>query len=87
MLLLDVYAASEQPIDGADSKSLCRSIRLRGQVEPIYVGEPDSLADILASVMQENDVIMTQGAGNIGQIARKLANSELEPKKFQREWQ
>ncbi len=87
LLLLDVYAASEQPIDGADSKALCRSIRLRGQVEPIYVGEPDSLADILASVMQENDVIMTQGAGNIGQIARKLANSELEPKKIQREWQ
>ena len=37
--------------------------------------------------MQENDVIMTQGAGNIGQIAKKLAISELEPKKFQHEWQ
>ena len=87
LLLLDVYAASEQPIDGADSKALCRSIRLRGQVEPIYVGEPDSLATILANVLQDNDVIMTQGAGNIGQIAKKLAKSELEPKKFQREWQ
>lgn len=86
LLLLDVYAASEQPIDGADSKSLCRSIRLRGQVEPIYVGDPSALGDILANVMQENDVIMTQGAGNIGQIARKLAHFDLEPKKFQREW-
>ncbi|MBU2979414.1 UDP-N-acetylmuramate--L-alanine ligase [Alteromonas sp. C1M14] len=82
LLLLDVYAASEDPIDGADSKSLCRSIRLRGQVEPIYVSDPANLPQLLANVMQENDVIMTQGAGNIGQIAKDLANSGLEEKKI-----
>lgn len=82
LLLLDVYAASETPIDGADSKSLCRSIRLRGQVEPIYASEPANLPQLLANVMQENDVIMTQGAGNIGQIAKDLAKSGLEEKKI-----
>ncbi|RDV29068.1 UDP-N-acetylmuramate--L-alanine ligase [Alteromonas aestuariivivens] len=79
LLLLDVYAASEQPIEGADSKALCRSIRLRGQVEPIYVGEHGELGEILSGVMACGDVIMTQGAGNIGQIARTLAAAQLSP--------
>ncbi|MCW8091626.1 UDP-N-acetylmuramate--L-alanine ligase [Alteromonas ponticola] len=79
LLMLDVYAANEDPIEGADSKSLCRSIRLRGQVEPIYIGNPNKLADILANVVQDGDIVMTQGAGNIGQIAQQLAASKLEP--------
>lgn len=79
LLLLDVYAASEQPIEGADSKSLCRSIRQRGQIEPIYVGDKDALPGILANIMQNSDIVMTQGAGNIGQIAKLLAKHELEP--------
>ncbi|QCZ92768.1 UDP-N-acetylmuramate--L-alanine ligase [Salinimonas iocasae] len=82
LLMLDVYAASEQPIDGADSKSLCRSMRVRGQLEPIYVGNKENLPGILANILQDNDVVMTQGAGNIGQIARFLAANDLEPKKI-----
>lgn len=79
LLLLDVYAASEQPIEGADSKSLCRSIRQRGQIEPIYVGDKEALPGILANIMQDGDIVMTQGAGNIGHIAKLLAKHELEP--------
>ncbi len=37
LVLLDVYPAGEDPIPGADSRSLTRSIRQRGQVEPIFV--------------------------------------------------
>jgi len=79
LLLLDVYAASEQPIEGADSKSLCRSIRQRGQIEPVYVGGKDALPGILANIITDGDVVMTQGAGNIGKIAKLLANREMEP--------
>ena len=49
LLLLDVYPASEQPIEGADSKSLCRSIRQRGQIEPVYVGGKEALPAIPVS--------------------------------------
>lgn len=79
LLLLDIYAASEAPIKGVDSKSLCWSIRQRGQVEPIYVGDKAALPEILANIMQDNDIVMTQGAGNIGQIAKQLAQAKLEP--------
>ncbi|MFC3092701.1 UDP-N-acetylmuramate--L-alanine ligase [Alteromonas sediminis] len=72
LLLLDVYAASEQPIEGADSKSLCRSIRLRGDVEPIYVGPNEKLFDMLNNVIQHDDIVMLQGAGSVGMLAKQL---------------
>lgn len=83
LLLLDVYAASEQPIDGADSRALARSIRARGQLEPVYVSEHAEVPVILANQLRAGDIVMTQGAGNIGQLARKLAAMQLEPEKMQ----
>ena len=77
LLLLEVYAAGEAPIAGADSRSLCRSIRSRGTLEPIYVAEPNELAASLATVLQDGDVVLTQGAGNIGALVKKLAAMQL----------
>lgn len=82
LLLLDVYPAGEEPIEGADSKSLCRSIRQRGQIEPIYVGHNDELHTIVADVIKDGDVVMTQGAGNIGQIAKQLQDTGLKPEEL-----
>ncbi|MBO2632585.1 UDP-N-acetylmuramate--L-alanine ligase [Shewanella algae] len=77
LLLLEVYPAGEAPIAGADSRALCRSIRLRGQVDPIYVATPEQLQEILPDVLKDGDLLMTQGAGNIGALARQLASSKL----------
>lgn len=78
LLLLEVYAAGEQPIAGADSRSLARSIRARGQLEPIYVAQPADLAASLAEVIQDGDVVLTQGAGNIGSLVKQLAAMKLD---------
>ena len=77
LFLLDVYAAGETPIVTADSKCLARSIRQRGQVEPVYVSDVDMLPELLAAQLQDNDMVITQGAGNIGAIARNLSNNPL----------
>lgn len=77
LLLLEVYPAGEAPIAGADSRSLCRSIRARGSLDPIYVAEPAELAPSLADVLQDGDVVLTQGAGNIGALVKKLAAMQL----------
>ena len=77
LLLLDVYSAGEQTIPGADSKSLARSIRQRGQVEPVYVSDQDMLAELLAAQLTDGDMVITQGAGNIGVVSRSLANHPL----------
>ena len=72
LILLDIYAAGETPIAGADGKALSRSIRIRGQVDPVFVQDRDDLVGILASIVQKEDVILTMGAGNVGQIAAEL---------------
>ena len=72
LLLLEVYGAGEAPIAGADSRSLCRSIRQRGQIDPIYVADADALVDIIGDVLQPGDLLLTQGAGNVGQLAKRL---------------
>ena len=77
LLLLDVYAASEPVIEGVDSRSLCRSIRQRGKIDPIYVGEPQQLYGVLEDIIKDQDVVFLQGAGNVGNIAALLAKHEF----------
>jgi len=77
LFLLDVYAAGETSIPSADSKSLARSIRQRGQVEPIYVSDVEKLPELLAAQLQDNDMVITQGAGNIGAVSRNLSEHNL----------
>jgi len=72
LILLDVYAAGEALIHGADGRALSRAIRNRGKVDPIFVENWEELADVLAGIVKPNDVIMTMGAGNVGQIAAQL---------------
>jgi UDP-N-acetylmuramate--alanine ligase len=77
LLLLEVYAAGEKPIAGADSKSLCRSIRQRGQLDPVLVKKPEELKKILREVLQDGDILVTQGAGSIGMLCKQLATEGI----------
>ena len=77
LIIMDVYAAGEEPIPGADSRALCRSIRQRGQVEPIFAACPADVASILADVLLDGDLLLAQGAGDIGALALRLAQSQL----------
>lgn len=72
LLMLDIYPAGETAIAGADSRSLCRAIRLRGQVEPVFVEERDELYTLLPGVLQPNDLLLVLGAGDIGSLAAEL---------------
>lgn len=73
LLLLDVYSAGEAPIIGADSRSLSRTIRNRGRIDPIFIERSTDLPDVLQNVLQDGDLLLTQGAGDIGTIAPRLA--------------
>ena len=72
LLLLDVYAAGEKPISNADGKSLCGSIRQRGRVDPIFISKGTDVESVLVDVLKDGDLLITQGAGDVGQIAREL---------------
>jgi UDP-N-acetylmuramate--alanine ligase len=73
LVLLDVYPAGEDPIPGADSRSLTRSIRQRGQVEPIFAESIDQVPELLCALVEEGDVVITQGAGNVARLAQELS--------------
>lgn len=77
LLLLDVYSAGEKPIAGADSRSLARSVRNRGLIDPVFVEASDELAKLLPNILKAGDVLLTQGAGTVGGIAVDLAQHQL----------
>ncbi|PJC84921.1 UDP-N-acetylmuramate--L-alanine ligase [Vibrio sp. HA2012] len=77
LIMLDVYAAGEKPIAGADGRSLCRTIRSRGKIDPIFVPDKQTLPAVLANILQDGDLVLTQGAGDVGKVARQLAEMQL----------
>ncbi len=72
LVLLEVYAAGETPIAGADGRSLARAIRSRGAVEPVFVESLDDLQPVLTDLLAEGDLVLTMGAGDIGAYAAGL---------------
>ncbi len=72
LVLMDVYSAGEPSIPGADGRALSRAIRVRGKVDPVFVENREELHSLLAGIVKENDIILTLGAGNVGQIALEL---------------
>ncbi len=72
LVLLDVYAAGEDPIAGADGRSIARAVRSRGAVEPVFVEALDGVPDVLKDVLQDGDLVLTMGAGDIGAFAQEL---------------
>ncbi len=72
LLILEVYAAHEALITGADSRSLCRAIRLRGQVDPIFIEKKETIFAVLEGLVQPHDLLLTLGAGDIGAMSKQL---------------
>ena len=72
LVLLDIYRAGETPIPSADGRSLARAIRLRGRVEPVFVESVADVPEVLKGLLSPDDVVITQGAGDIGQLAARL---------------
>ncbi|GAA5444238.1 UDP-N-acetylmuramate--L-alanine ligase [Microbulbifer sp. NBRC 101763] len=77
LILLDVYSAGESPIPGADGRTLARSLRNRGQVDPIFAETIDQVPPVLADLLEPGDIVLTQGAGNVGALSQKLAQWRL----------
>jgi UDP-N-acetylmuramate--alanine ligase len=78
LLVTEVYAAGEKPIAGADGRAICRAVRTRGAVEPVFVKRVADLAVSLRRVLNDGDVVLTMGAGNIGAVAHELKTRFME---------
>lgn len=72
LLITEIYPAGEAPIPGADARALCRAIRARSKVDPIFVATLDGLPAVLADVLQDHDLLLNLGAGDIGTMPSVL---------------
>jgi UDP-N-acetylmuramate--alanine ligase len=77
LVMLEVYSAGEDPIPGADSRHLCRSIRARGVIEPVFVETIEGVPAIIRDLVKAGDIVITQGAGNVGALSPELSRREL----------
>ncbi len=73
LILTDVYPAGEAPIAGADSKALARAIRARGRVDPVLVPGAADVAGVLPDLIEDGDLLILLGAGDIGRAAQSIA--------------
>ncbi len=72
LLVTEVYAAGEAPIASADGRAICRAVRTRGKVEPVFVEKVETLNEALRAVLKAGDVLVTMGAGSISAVSHAL---------------
>jgi len=72
LILTDIYAASEKPIEGVSSDALASAIRRHGQKDVTYIADREAISGHLAGIVQPGDIVLTLGAGNIWQAGEAL---------------
>lgn len=75
LVLCEVYAAGEEPVAGADGRALARAIRTRGQVDPIFVSGVAEVPEVLTGILQDGDLVLTLGAGDVGTLPSRLVEA------------
>src|ERR1700723_3107846 len=81
LFLLDIYAASEKPIEGVSGEELARAIREKGGRNAQYVGSFADAVSSAAAVAEHRDMILTLGAGSVSQLGPMILEKlkEREP--------
>ena len=85
VLLTEVYPAGEAPIVAADGRALARALRVAGKVEPVFVEDVADIPATIRAVARDDDVVLTMGAGSIGQVAPSACGVDMmmtEPLQF-----
>ncbi len=72
LVITDIYAASEKPIEGVTAEALANGIRMHGQKEVTFIADREAIPDHLAAIVQPGDMVLTLGAGNIWQAGEAL---------------
>ncbi|HTP64164.1 MAG TPA: UDP-N-acetylmuramate--L-alanine ligase [Geobacteraceae bacterium] len=72
LVVTDIYAASERPIEGVTAEALAAAIRRHGQKDVTYIADREAIPEYLAGIARPGDIILTLGAGNIWQAGEAL---------------
>ena len=72
LIVMDVYAASEEPIPGVEAKDLCDGISGHGHKDVTYLADKESVVRHLLEHVQPGDMVITLGAGNVWQVGEEF---------------
>ncbi len=72
LYVLDIYAASEQPIAGITAEVLTENIKQYGHKNVNYIGDIETAAEKVVEDLQENDLVITLGAGSITGLSDEI---------------
>jgi len=68
LVLLDVYAASEEPDLEGSAEKLYHALQ-KAHIAPTFIPQFDEVIERLPALLQPNDIVIFQGAGNVGSLA------------------
>ena len=74
LLLLDIYSAGDEAEEGIHSQSIAEGVKEFGHKNVEYIGSTESVIPHLQKILKPGDILMTLGAGNIGELSHKLAS-------------
>lgn len=77
LVLLDIYPADEKPIPGVSSEAICDEIARMTNKKPVYLSRNAKIAELLPSILQNDDILLMQGAGDVSGMAVNLVTSVL----------
>lgn len=72
VFVLDIYAASEQPIEGINAEVLTENIKKYGHKNVTYHGDIETVADAVLPILQEGDLVITLGAGTVTRLSDEI---------------
>jgi UDP-N-acetylmuramate--alanine ligase len=70
--MLDVYAASEKPIEGVASEALIERMRQFGHRNAVYAGANETGVELISQGLESGDMVLTLGAGSVSQLGDKI---------------
>ena len=72
VVVTDVYAAREDPIEGVDGTLISAAARRHGAVDVVDAPDRSTLAEVVAALIRPGDLVLTMGAGDITTVAEEL---------------
>jgi UDP-N-acetylmuramate--alanine ligase len=74
LLILDIYAASEKPIKGIDSRTIVETLKQQGHKDVVYLKNHDDINGLIVKRVNDFDILITQGAGSISAVCNSIIN-------------
>ena len=72
LIMLDIYAASENPIKGIDSRTIVETLKQKGHKDVSYIKKHNDVIKLIESKENSFDVLITQGAGSVSSVCKLI---------------